>query len=332
MRHIFLTTDGSKIREVYGGEELSRRMQSLGIDVNNSFIEKDLGKQDFSSVEYIFSTWSMPKLTEDKVKHYFPALKAIFYAAGTVKYFAKPFINCGVDVFSADYANAVAVSDFVSAEIMLATKGYYQAQYMYKHRRFTEARQCAMSHTGNYGAVVGIIGAGKIGRLVIQNLKHHDLMVLACDPMLTEENADSLGCEKVGMNQIFRESDIVSNHLPDIDSTAEVLNYDLFKQMKDYATFINTGRGRQVNEQDLIRVLKENKTISAVLDVMSREPMLSFSSFYTMDNIFITPHIAGSTNQEQRRMGSYMLDAYVDFVNGRISPYLVPAEKIDLMT
>lgn len=305
---------------------------SLNLDINNVFAEKDLGRKDFSSVEYIFSTWSMPTLTEEQIKEYFPSLKAIFYAAGTVKYFAKAFINCGVQVFSADYANAVAVSDYVCAEIMLATKGFYQAQLMYKHRKFYSARQCSQHHVGNYGAEIGIIGVGKIGRLVIQNLKRHDLILLACDPVLTEEDATILGCEKVKMSDLFTRCDVISNHLPDIDSTVGILNYDLFSRMKDYATFINTGRGRQVNEKDLIRSLSENKTRCAVLDVMSREPMFPVSRFYTMDNIFITPHIAGSTNQEQLRMGSYMIDAYEDYINGRISPYQVSAEKIDLMT
>ena len=141
-----------------------------------------------------------------------------------------------------------------------------------------------------------------------------------------------INTEKSKLEEIFKKCDVISNHLPDIKSTKEILNYDLFMLMKDYSTFINTGRGRQVDERGLIKALSNNRTICAVLDVMSREPMIFTSKFYTMSNIFITPHIAGSTNQEQWRMADYMIDAFEDYITGKKSKYYVNPDKVELMT
>ncbi len=331
MKSIILTKDESKIREIYS-DTITTRMKSLGIDVSQFYTEKDIDTNDFHDVEYVFSTWNMPVMTEKKIKEAFPSLKAVFYAAGTVKYFAEPFLNLGIKVFSADYANGKAVADYVSGQILLAAKGYYQAQQEYKHRHFEKARQIVYAHPGNYEANIGIIGTGKIGKSVIQNLKQYDLNIYACDPMLSPEDAQLLGCKKAEMDEIFSMCDVISNHLPDIPSTAQILNYSLFSLMKDNATFINTGRGRQVVEKDLIRVLKANRSLCAVLDVTAKEPLLPTSHLFLMKNVFLTPHIAGSTNREQQRMASYMVDAYEDYISGRQSPFEISSEMIERMT
>ena len=331
MRSIFLTKDGLKIREVYSGN-VRERLKKLSIDVDAEYSERDIGLKDFSDVDCIFSTWNMPVLTEAQIKQYFPNLRAVFYAAGTVKYFAEPYINCGIRIFNADQANGKAVADFVSGQILLAAKGYYQAQYAYKHRKYNMARKIVNNHSGNYDLTVGIIGAGRIGRAVIANLSGFDMRFLVCSPSMSSETARELGCEKADLADIFQKCDVISNHLPDIPSTAGILNYDLFRQMRDHSTFINTGRGRQVVEKDLTRILRENKSICAVLDVTSREPLLPISPLFFLDNAFLTPHIAGSTGNEEQRMAEYVVDAYEAMLAGQAVPYEVTIEKMNRTT
>ena len=82
----------------------------------------------FSDTEIVFSTWYMPTFSEEEIKKIFPSLRVVFYAAGTVKYFAEPFLNNGVRVFSSAKANGISVAEFVTAQIILANKGYFQAQ------------------------------------------------------------------------------------------------------------------------------------------------------------------------------------------------------------
>ena len=82
-------------------------------------------RERLAKTEYLFSTWGMPVLDEATIREYLPALKAVFYAAGSVQEFARPYLNCGVKVFSAWAANAVPVAEFTVAEIVLSGKGYF---------------------------------------------------------------------------------------------------------------------------------------------------------------------------------------------------------------
>ena len=83
-------------------------------------------RERLAKTVYLFSTWGMPPLTEAQIREYFPSLKAVFYAAGSVQHFARPFLNCGVKVFSAWAANGVPVAEYTVAQIVLAGKGFFQ--------------------------------------------------------------------------------------------------------------------------------------------------------------------------------------------------------------
>ena len=95
-----------------------------------------------------------------------------------------------------------------------------------------------------------------IGRLVIRMLKQYNLKVIVFDPFLSDEKAEELGVEKCGLAELFERAFVVSNHLANNAQTVGMLNYDLFSKMREGAVFINTGRGRQVNEDDLIAVFE----------------------------------------------------------------------------
>jgi len=273
--------------------------------------------------EYIFSTWYMPEFTEDDIEKFFPNLKAIFYAAGTVKYFAEPFLKKGIRVFSAACANSVPVAEFATSLIVLANKGFFQAQRTYKwpiwRRGFFKARDYAERKYGNYGAKVGLLGCGAIGSKVAKLLQSYSLDVSVYDPYLSDEIAVSLGVKKVSIEDVFTNSDVISNHLPDIPETRGLIGYKLFSSMKSTATFINTGRGAQVDEKALNKVLRHNKNMCALLDVSSHEPLFPWSPLYWRKNVFLSPHIAGSLSNEKNRMVQYIVQAYRDALNGKIN-------------
>ena len=110
-----------------------------------------------------------------------------------------------------------------------------------------------------------------------------------------------------------------------------MLHYGLFSLMKPNATFINTGRGAQVVEADLCRAMREYPERTALLDVTWPEPPDPDSPLLTLENVFLTPHIAGSMSQEVGRMGQYMLAAYTDFRAGVQSPYEVTLDMLATM-
>ena len=276
---------------------------------------------ELKDCEYIFSTWYMPELTEEEISKYFPSLKCVFYAAGTVKSFARPFLTKSVRAFTAARANGIPVAEFTASQIVLAGKGYFQAQRAYKwpiwRRGFCRSRGFAERKYGNYGAKVGIIGCGIIGSKVVELLRPYQLEIFVYDPYLSDERANVLGVKKVDIEELFRICDVVSNHLPDIPETRGIINEALLSSMKSTATLINTGRGAQINEMALNKVLKQRKDMCALLDVTSHEPLFPWSPLYWRKNVFLTPHIAGSLSEEFGRMVEYMIQAYHDVLAGK---------------
>lgn len=307
------------------GEKLRKSLQKyddIFVDIPY-FTKEDIIKytDELKECEYIFSTWYMPTFTEEEIESYFPSLKCIFYAAGTVKYFAIPFFKKGVRVFTAASANGIPVAEFTASQILLAGKGYFQSQRAYKwsfwRHSFYKSRGFAERKFGNYGAYVGIIGCGAIGSKVVEFLSHYNLHLYVYDPYISDEQIKKLGVKRCSLEFLFRECDVISNHLPDLPETRGLIDENLLKMMKPTATFINTARGLQVDEKALNKVLKKNKDMCALLDVTSHEPLFPWSPLYWRRNVFLTPHISGSLSGEYGRMVEFMVKAYFDVLKGK---------------
>ena len=151
------------------------------------------------------------------------------------------------------------------------------------------------------------------------------------DPFLSDDEALKLGVKKTSLENLFKECNVVSNHLANNEQTKGMLNGELFSKMPMYSTFLNTGRGAQVVENDLIQVLKSRKDIVAVLDVTEPEPPVDNSELYSLDNCILTPHIAGSAGNEVHRMAEYMLNDFESYINGRLLKYEVTVNMLQTM-
>lgn len=312
MKTIILSESEINVRDVY----TARIIQDLTFEAGlypQIFKKQDLldDPDYFADVTTVFSTWGMPAMSEEEIAKCLPKLQAVFYAAGTVQGFARPFLARGIRVFSAWAANAVPVAEYAVSQILLANKGFFQsAAKVTSPEARCGAQKYYKTFPGNYGCRVGIIGVGMIGTLVAKQLKNYKLDVVAFDPFLSDEKATALGIRKVTLDELFSTCQTISNHLANNAQTQGMLNYALFSQMKDNATFINTGRGAQVVEADLIRALTEKPDRTAVLDVTLPEPPVEGSPFYSMPNVILTPHIAGSFGDECHRMAEYMAEEY----------------------
>lgn len=170
-----------------------------------------------------------------------------------------------------------------------------------------------------------------IGKLVIRMLKNYHLEVLVFDPYLSDEKAYELGVKKVSLETLFKECQVISNHLANNEQTKGMLGGKLFEMMPPYSTFINTGRGAQVIEQELINTLKLRHDITALLDVVFPEPPEEDSELYTLENCILTPHIAGSSGNEVQRMGLYMENEYENFINNKELKYEVTYDMLKTM-
>ncbi len=310
-----LTRDPSRIEYVYSGGRLGEIAAIT--DLMPGFASPDdVENGSLKDVEVVFSTWGMPALTAEQLGK-MPALKAVFYAAGATDYFARQMFAGNIRVFSAWQANAIPVAEFCTAQIILALKGYFRTVRMMSETRRFEHKYVG---SGVFGETVALIGAGAISTHVKELLKAYNVDVIVV-PSRKEKRT-------VSLEEAFKTAMVISNHLPDRDDNAGVLNGELFQSMREGATFINTGRGRQVNEDDLVNVLKERKDLTALLDVTHPEPVQPDSPLFSTPNILITPHIAGSMNDEVRRMADYMIEEYKRFAAGEPCLYEVKEEML----
>lgn len=301
--------------------ELSERISKKNIDTYRDFL---------SDCEIAFATWGMPQFSEEEIREYMPKLKMLFYSAGTVQYFAKPFLSCGVRVFSAFAANAVPVTEYTAAQITLASKGFFQAA---KHYRSCTPR--ALMHVqnspGNFGNKIGIIGLGAIGSEVAKRLSGLDAELFAYDPFVSEERARELNVKLTDLETIFSECDVISNHLANKKELNNIFNYRLFKLMKKNSVFINTGRGAQVSEWGLTLALIAHPSRTAVLDVIKREFFPYINPLFWCPGAVLTPHMAGSSGREPQRMAYYMTEQLENYLAGRDMKYEVTAEMLEHM-
>jgi phosphoglycerate dehydrogenase-like enzyme len=332
MKTIFLCESEPNVRRVYD-EAVVTRMQELTDIDGRTYTKADIlaAPSQFAEVETVFSTWGMPGFSEEEIKICFPNLRSVFYAAGSVQAFARPFLNCGVKVFSAWAANAVPVAEYTVSQIILANKGFFAHARLLGKSCLAEAHGRLPFCIGNFRAKVGLIGCGMIGSLVAEMLKAYDIEVMAFDPFLSEERARALGVTLCSLDQLFSSCTVVSNHLANNAETRGMLGYRQFSAMPPYATFLNTGRGAQVVEDDLVRALTEREDLTAVLDVTDPEPSPLGHPFYTLPNCFLTPHIAGSLGGEVVRMAEYMVSEYSSWMQGEPVRYEVTLKMLETM-
>ena len=293
----------SMINYVYSAEQL-KELQELSELKPGIFTLEEVEKGALQDTEVIFSTWGMPAL-EDRHVQAMPNLKAIFYSAGATDTFAPKCFQHGIRVFSAWRANAIPVAEFCLAQILLALKGYFRA-----NRELKGPAQFNFQYAGKgiYGETVALIGAGAISRKLQELLKAFNINVIVI-PSRKENRT-------VSLEEAFSKAMVVSNHLPDRNDNVGVLDGKLFRSMREGAVFINTGRGRQVKEDELIQVMEERPDLTALLDVTSPEPPPENSKLYHTENILLSPHIAGSINDEVHRMSDYMIEEYKRFSAG----------------
>jgi phosphoglycerate dehydrogenase-like enzyme len=157
----------------------------------------------------------------------------------------------------------------------------------------------------------GIIGCGHIGKDVIKLLKPFNCKILAHDIQNYKEFYEKNEVESVGIEELIKESDVVSLHLPLDDSTKNIMNEERLQMLKTSAVLINLARGGLIDEVALKKILLENKIAGAALDVFEIEPPID-KELITIDNVLITPHIGGSTEEAILAMGIAAIDGLDD--------------------
>jgi phosphoglycerate dehydrogenase-like enzyme len=270
-------------------------------------------KAALADAEILLTGWGAPAV-DTALLALAPRLGAVIHAAGTVKGHVRPEVwQRGITVSSAADANAGPVVDFTMAAVVLAARRALGAAADYTDGRLPGYGD----RRGADGAVVGVIGASRIGRGVITRLlaAPADFRVLLADPYVSPAQAEALGVELVDLDKLCAAADIVTVHAPDLPETRHLLDARRLRLMRDGAAVINTARGRLVDTEALTRECAAGR-LDAYLDVTDPEPLPRGHALHGLRNVLLTPHIAGCQGTEVQRLGAYAVDEVERWTRG----------------
>lgn len=307
--------------------EVAQRLTVLA-DVDPAEVVEDFAAAtDLSDVEVLLTGWGCPPVDADVLDRA-ANLRAIIHTAGSIRHHVTQACwDRGIVVSSAVDQNAVPVAEYTLAAILFSQKRVLEASHDYMANRGHATSPTAYPSMGNYRRTVGIIGASRIGRRVIELLAPFDLDVLLADPTVDEAEARELGVSLVPLDDLMAAADTVSVHAPSLPETARLLDRRRLALMPDGAVLINTARGALVDTEALTDELVAGR-LHAVLDVTEPEPLPAESPLWGLPNLLLTPHVAGSLGGELARLVDHALDELERWAAGQEFATPVDADRL----
>ncbi|MEV8545603.1 hydroxyacid dehydrogenase [Streptomyces sp. NPDC051572] len=295
------------------------------VEIDSTLVVQDFtdpaARAALARAEVLITGWGCPHIGAEALAAA-PRLRTVLHAAGSVRgLIGEEAWQRGLTVSNAVLANALPVAEYTIAAILLAGKDAFGLRERFRAEHVFPV-STDYAHVGNFGRRVGVIGASRVGRRVLELLRPFDLSVALYDPYVEEAEAVALGAVPLTLEELLRTSDIVSLHAPDIPQTYRMLDRDRLVLMKDGGVLINTSRGALVDPEALTEELVSGR-LGAVLDVTEPEPLPAGSPLYELPNVFLTPHIAGSLGNELERLGRAVVDELARLASGLQLAYAV---------
>ena len=281
-----------------------------------------------ADADAIITSWGVATLDAD-VMVAGPKLKAMAHMGSSVKRFVSDaFWERGMHLTSAGITLARDVAEATLGLMIVGQKRIWPLGQHVREGGWRDSPAWDKWFSRElFRKEVGIIGASNVGRYVIELLKPFDAKVLLYDPFVSGEEAVKLGVEKVELDELLRRSDVVSLHAPANEHTYQMLNAEGLASMKDEALIVNTGRGTLIDEKALIKELEKGRFF-AFLDVTDPEPPAADSPLRTLDNVVVTPHIAGCI-ENCNRMGELAVEELRRFFAGEEAVYKITPELFE---
>ena len=301
-------------------------------------LERAIPIQDFTTgearaaladCEIVITGWGAPHVSAQVLAEA-PKLRLIAHLAGSVKDLIDPSAwERGILVTSAASANAEPVAEYTLAAILFGNKHAFELRDLYRReRRSLRPVRDYAAGIGNLGKTIGLIGASRVGRRVIARLEPFDFAILVADPYLSPAEAGALGVRLVELDELLRESDVVSLHAPATAQTRRLLDRRRLGLMRPGALLINTARGSLVDHDALIDATRDGR-LRAILDVTDPEPLPADSPLYDMPGVFLTPHIAGAQGGEVHRLTDSILDEIERYAAGEPLVFALAADELE---
>jgi phosphoglycerate dehydrogenase-like enzyme len=289
------------------GEDTRERLRDVA-DIDQTLTISDFRHADprlLATLDVLITGWGCPRIDGPELDA-MPRLRAIIHAGGSVKeHVAMTVWERGILVTTAADANARPVAEYTVATILLAGKdvpGMTAAYARDPSLAGLSVRTGARDGIGNYRRTVGILGASRVGRRVIDLLGQFDFEVLLHDPYVADTDPVLTRARLVSLDDLFRLSSIVSIHAPLLPETTGLVGRDLLALMSPGSVLINTARGPIV-DHDALADAVTGRGLRAILDVTSPEPLPAGHPLRQLPGVILTPHVAGSLGNELLRLG-----------------------------
>jgi D-3-phosphoglycerate dehydrogenase len=254
--------------------------------------------------------------------------------------------NRGIIVLNAPEGNTIAATEHTVAMMLAMARRIPQAYQSMKQGKWERSKFMGVEMRGK---TLGIIGLGRIGTGVATRALAMEMKVIAYDPFLSVQRAESLGIKLVEVKDIIEQSDFITLHSPMTKETKNLINKQAFDAMKPGVRIINCARGGIIDEQALCDAVVSGKVAAAALDVFEKEPLATDSPLLTLENVIVTPHLGASTEEAQVNVAVDVAEGILTALRGEpvrtavniapvspeamtfIKPYLTLAEKLGLL-
>lgn len=234
----------------------------------------------------------------------------------------------GILVVNAPFSNLNAVAEHIVMLLLSLSKRTVRMDKLTRAGQFTQRNTYKTVELKD--ATVGIIGMGKISRLVVKKLSGFEMRIIASDPFVQQKDVEGLGVTMVPAEEVYGTSDFVIVHTSLFPSTFHLVGAEQFRQMKPTAFIINAARGPVVDEAAMIEALASGEIAGAGLDVFEQEPPAPDNPLFAMENVILSPHNAALSDGALRAMAMDSAMGITEYLTGRPVTYPVNRELLNL--
>ncbi len=315
---------------------LSDRARSILEGLGNvvwNHTDRDFTAQELASLlpgtEAVVTSWGAPAFSPELLA-FADRLRIVGHAAGSVKHLMpKEGYDRGIVVLSAARVIADAVAEYTLWAMLTMQRELCLYEPLMREKRGWKTAAEGFGHELYYKRI-GVVGVSLVGRKVIELLRPFACEVVVYDPYLNETECRELGVRCIALEELFATSDIVSLHAPTTAETERMIDARHFQVMKDRALFINTARAWIVDQAAMLATLRSGR-IRAVLDVFDCEPLPVDDELRDLDNVLLTPHIAGHSMESRRRLVEAIATDMQRFFAGQTLRLAVVWDRLRIM-
>jgi D-3-phosphoglycerate dehydrogenase len=230
----------------------------------------------------------------------------------------------GIIVVNAPTGNTVSAAEHAIALMLALARNIPQANASLKSCKWQRAD---FMGTEVKGKTLGIVGLGNVGSEVARRARGLEMKLIGYDPIISAERAANLQVELVPLAQLIKESDFITLHIPLIESTKNIIGEKELATVKPNVRIINAARGGLIDNDALVKAVKEKRVAGAAIDVFENEPCTE-SPLFECDKIIVTPHLGASTTEAQTLATTEVVQQIIDVFNGQPARYAVNAPFI----